>query len=93
MAYKLFFGNRSAAGGAFSLTIDAGSYSITGQDVTLTHAWVVPVDSASYAITGQDVTRLINERRYREVAEYCLRDVHATVLLYHVWRERLSGIK
>jgi DNA polymerase elongation subunit (family B) len=47
----------------------------------------------SKGITGHDVTRLINEGRYREVADYCLRDVHATVLLYHVWRERLSGIK
>lgn len=47
----------------------------------------------SQGVTGYDVTRLVNEGRYREVAEYCLRDVHATVLLYHVWRERLSGIK
>jgi DNA polymerase elongation subunit (family B) len=47
----------------------------------------------SHGITGYDVTRLVNERRFREVAEYCLRDVQATVLLYHVWRERLSGIK
>lgn len=47
----------------------------------------------SKGITGYDVTRLINEGRYREVADYCLRDVHATALLYHVWRERLSGIK
>jgi 3'-5' exonuclease len=44
-------------------------------------------------ITGYDVTRLVSEGRYREIAEYCLRDVQATVLLYHFWRERLSGIK
>jgi len=31
--------------------------------------------------------------RYREIAEYCLRDVKATVLLYHIWKERLAGIK
>jgi hypothetical protein len=47
----------------------------------------------SQGITGYDVTRLVSERRYREIAEYCLRDVEATVLLYHFWRERLSGIK
>jgi DNA polymerase elongation subunit (family B) len=47
----------------------------------------------SHGITGYDVTRLAGEGRYREIAEYCLRDVQATVLLYHVWRERLSGIK
>jgi len=47
----------------------------------------------SEGITGYDVTRLVSEGRYREIAEYCLRDVQATVLLYHFWRERLSGIK
>jgi 3'-5' exonuclease len=44
-------------------------------------------------ISGHDVTRLVSEGRYRDIAEYCLRDVQATVLLYHFWRERLSGIK
>ena len=47
----------------------------------------------SKGVTGYDVARLVSEGRYREVAEYCLRDVHATVLLYRIWRERLSGIK
>lgn len=47
----------------------------------------------SHGVTGMDVSRLMNEGRYREVAEYCLRDVVATVKLYHVWKERLSGIK
>src|SRR5205085_818130 len=32
-------------------------------------------------------------RKDWEIAEYCLRDVQATVLLYHMWRERLAGIK
>ena len=27
------------------------------------------------------------------VAEYCLRDVRATVELYKIWKERLAGIK
>ncbi|HEY0456121.1 MAG TPA: ribonuclease H-like domain-containing protein [Verrucomicrobiae bacterium] len=44
-------------------------------------------------VTGMDVTRLLQEGRSREVAEYCLRDVQATVLLYQIWRERLGGIK
>lgn len=46
----------------------------------------------SHGVTGMDVNRLFNEGRYREIAEYCLRDVRATVELYHIWRERLSGI-
>ena len=44
-------------------------------------------------VTGMDVNRLLAEGRYREIAEYCLRDVTATVRLYQIWRERLSGIK
>ncbi len=47
----------------------------------------------SYGITGRDVTTLLAEARYRELAEYCLRDVKATVLLYQIWKERLAGIK
>jgi len=31
--------------------------------------------------------------KFREIAEYCLRDVHATVELYKIWKERLAGIK
>ena len=47
----------------------------------------------SHGVTGADINRLLAEGRSREIAEYCLRDVQATVLLYHIWRERLSGIK
>jgi len=47
----------------------------------------------SHGITGMDVNRLLAERRYRDIAEYCLRDVQATLQLYNVWRERLAGIK
>src|ERR1035437_7826680 len=44
-------------------------------------------------VTGSDVNTLMAEGRHRDIAEYCLRDVKATVLLYHVWRERLAGVK
>ena len=44
-------------------------------------------------ITGADVGRLLNEGRYRDIAEYCLRDVVATVKLYQLWKERLAGVK
>lgn len=47
----------------------------------------------SQGVTGMDVNRLLADGRYREIAEYCLRDVRATVSLYQVWRERLAGIK
>jgi DNA polymerase elongation subunit (family B) len=47
----------------------------------------------SHGVTGMDVNQLMVEKRFREIAEYCLRDVHATVLLYQIWKDRLAGIK
>jgi DNA polymerase elongation subunit (family B) len=47
----------------------------------------------SHGVTGSDVNALLAAGRYREIAEYCLRDVQATVLLYQIWKERLAGIK
>jgi DNA polymerase elongation subunit (family B) len=47
----------------------------------------------SHGISGMDVSALLAEGRYRDIAEYCLRDVKATVLLYQIWKERLAGIK
>jgi predicted PolB exonuclease-like 3'-5' exonuclease len=47
----------------------------------------------SHGVTGGDVTKLMAEKKFREIAEYCLRDVRATVELYKIWKERLAGIK
>src|SRR5580765_7375435 len=47
----------------------------------------------SQGVTGMDVNRLLAEGREREVAEYCLRDVRATLALYLIWRDRLGGVK
>ena len=47
----------------------------------------------SHGITGMDVNELLAQKRYREIAEYCLRDVQATVLLHQIWRDRLFGIR
>ena len=47
----------------------------------------------AFGVTGNDVNDLMREGRFREIAEYCLRDVKATVSLYRIWRERLGGVK
>jgi DNA polymerase elongation subunit (family B) len=47
----------------------------------------------AYGVTGMDIGKLLSNGQFREIAEYCLRDVQATVKLYEVWRERLAGIK
>jgi DNA polymerase elongation subunit (family B) len=47
----------------------------------------------AHGVTGRDINKLLEEGRFREIAEYCLRDVRATVLLYQIWRDRLAGVK
>ena len=47
----------------------------------------------SHGVTGMDVKALMAAGKFREIAEYCLRDVVATVQLYQIWKERLAGIK
>ena len=44
-------------------------------------------------VSGLDVPHLLAERRFQEIAEYCLRDVWATRDLYRIWKERLAGVK
>jgi DNA polymerase elongation subunit (family B) len=45
----------------------------------------------SKGVTGMDITKMVAEKRFREIAEYCLGDVRATVALYKIWRDRLSS--
>jgi DNA polymerase elongation subunit (family B) len=47
----------------------------------------------SHGVTGMDVNTLMAGGKFRDIAEYCLRDVRATVELYRIWKERLAGIK
>jgi DNA polymerase elongation subunit (family B) len=47
----------------------------------------------SHGVTGMDVSTLMAEGKFRDIAEYCLRDVRATMQLYRLWKERLAGIK
>ena len=47
----------------------------------------------SHCVTGLDVNDLLAAGEYRKIAEYCVRDVRATVDLYKVWNDRLRGIK
>ncbi|MEN9675913.1 MAG: hypothetical protein RIS76_1809 [Verrucomicrobiota bacterium] len=55
-------------------------------------AFGIPSPKAQ-GVTGMDVPDLLAEGRHREIADYCLRDVVATVDLFRIWRERLMGIK
>src|SRR5205809_5602270 len=47
----------------------------------------------SQGVSGMDVGRLLAEGRGRDVAQYCLRHVEATLHVYNIRKERLSGIR
>jgi len=47
----------------------------------------------SHGVTGMNIGDMMQAGQYREIAEYCLRDVRATVHLHKIWKERLAGIK
>ncbi|MSR65512.1 MAG: hypothetical protein EXS18_07000 [Verrucomicrobiae bacterium] len=44
----------------------------------------------AHGVSGLDVNNLFAEKKFRDIAEYCLRDVRSTVQLYKKWRELLS---
>ncbi len=44
----------------------------------------------SDGISGLDLGNLFREGRYKEIAEYCMGDVKATVELYHRWNKYLN---
>ncbi|MDH4071139.1 MAG: ribonuclease H-like domain-containing protein [Ignavibacteria bacterium] len=41
-------------------------------------------------VTGLDLAELVEQRRFMEIAEYCLRDVRATAELFEKWKSFLS---
>ncbi|MDB6054152.1 MAG: hypothetical protein JWN25_1675 [Verrucomicrobiales bacterium] len=55
-------------------------------------AFGIPSPKA-FGVTGMDINKMVSDGRFREIAEYCLRDVQATVLLHKFWKERLAGIR
>ena len=44
----------------------------------------------SHGITGLDLGRLFNEKRFRDIADYCLGDVRATAELFRRWEASLK---
>jgi DNA polymerase elongation subunit (family B) len=44
----------------------------------------------SKGITGLDMKMLVEEKRYRDIAEYCYGDVRATGRLYEMWNKYIN---
>lgn len=49
------------AGTAYTLTADAGSYTLTGQSATFTFARALSADAGAYTFTGQDAQFVYNQ--------------------------------
>jgi len=47
----------------------------------------------SHGVTGMDINDMMAQGRQHEIAEYCMRDVYATMQLHKIWKDRLSNIK
>jgi len=45
----------------------------------------------SHGVTGLDLARLYQEKRFKEIAEYCLGDLKATADLFRKWEKYLSA--
>jgi hypothetical protein len=97
---KEWLGYRYATEPHCDLAEQFSFYSISGRDGAARrfnldfYCKAFGIDSPKgHGVTGLDVNRLSQEGRQREIAEYCLRDVRATVALYAIWKERLAGIK
>ena len=41
-------------------------------------------------ITGLEIGSLFKDKRYMEIAEYCLRDLEATRALYLIWEKYIN---
>jgi hypothetical protein len=44
----------------------------------------------SHGVTGLDMGTLFSEKKFKHIAEYCLRDVRATALLFQKWNSFLN---
>lgn len=59
----------STAGGAYTLTADAGAYTLAGQDATL-KTRIVTADAGSYAVGGQDASVLVGHKLAADAGAY-----------------------
>ena len=74
------------------LTFDVGALTFDVFGLKNETNWLI------YRHLQQNLESMIKKRQFRSLqtcngAEYCLRDVRATVELYKIWKERLAGIK
>ena len=70
-----------SAGGAtgYTLTADAGAYTLSGQDATLLKTRVLTADAGSYAVGGQDASVLVGHKLTADAGAYSVAGQDATL--------------
>jgi hypothetical protein len=68
-----------AGGTAYTLTCDAGAYTIGGQDAALIKSRIVVADTGAYAVAGQDATLLKSKVVTADAGAYTLVGQDATL--------------
>ena len=68
-----------AGAGGYTLTADAGAYTLAGQDATLLKTRIVTADAGSYAVAGQDASVLVGHLITADAGAYTLAGQDATL--------------
>jgi len=63
----------------YEITLDAGSYTITGHDVTLTVARQITLDAGSYTVSGLDVALTVDRQIALDAGAYTVTGKDATL--------------
>ena len=76
---KLVVEYTEAGGATYTLALDAGSYTLTGQAATLAASRLLSLDAGSYTVTGQDVELLASRLLALDSGSYTLTGQDATL--------------
>lgn len=70
---------KPAAAGSYTLTADAGSFTLSGQDATLSKSRILTADAGAFTLTGQDATLARNRFLTADAGSFTLTGQDATL--------------
>ena len=70
----------ASAGGAYTVTADAGAYTIAGQDAALVRGRIVTADAGAYSLAGQDAALKVGHLITADAGAYSIAGQDATLL-------------
>ncbi len=76
---RVYFDVGGGGGPTYTLTCDAGSYSLTGTDATLTVGRTIDCDAGSYAVTGTDAALTVGRTIDCDAGSYAVTGTDAAL--------------